>query len=398
MELTNPTNLYHPPGAYKYVSFIGCDSVVDHSREVYGRSHKYEPKNNHSHRTADACQNRQILVKDFGYKNLYRVCVTNSSTQEKIHIDTTKNHFFLLWNGGSVELQNIRSGMLLVLEGGVRGVVMNVTYLGYRSVKEVISKDCVAFVVNGAVCVNKGLSVHKRPATSYGLIAFRMSAETGKIELLVVRRKHTMGFMDLLRGRYYNKNIDDIVRTYLSEITTHERETLMTRSFDQMWNDIWMNHRSKSYRTEYVKAKRKFEVLNIPELLKNIKTKYEVPEYGFPKGRKNKNENTENCARREFEEETGLTSKEYQMVHCAPSFEEKFLGTNDVQYRHVYYLAQVDYNIPPPRIDTHAKQYEEISAVDWKTVEECLILFRPYDSSKKRVAIDVEEYISASKK
>ena len=64
------------------------------------------------------------------------------------------------------------------------------------------------------ICNNCGKQGHqfhqcKLPITSYGIILFRPSLKG--TQYLMIRRKHTLGFVDFIRGKYsiYNKNYDE---------------------------------------------------------------------------------------------------------------------------------------------------------------------------------------------
>jgi ADP-ribose pyrophosphatase YjhB (NUDIX family) len=66
-----------------------------------------------------------------------------------------------------------------------------------------------------------------------------------------------------------------------------------------------------------------------------------VPEWGFPKGRRNRcGETGLECALRELQEETGIHRSRIEIAPGKP-FEEVFTGSNGVRYRHVYYAAKV---------------------------------------------------------
>ena len=50
---------------------------------------------------------------------------------------------------------------------------------------------------------------------------------------------------------------------------------------------------------------------NLKSLIDESKTNWKMPEWGFPKGRRNYQENDISCALREFEEETGYHRRKY---------------------------------------------------------------------------------------
>ena len=64
-------------------------------------------------------------------------------------------------------------------------------------------------------CGKRGHSFYKckLPITSYGVIAFRHNPVTGNKEYLMICRKHTLGFIDFMRGKYvvYNKYYTKVV-------------------------------------------------------------------------------------------------------------------------------------------------------------------------------------------
>lgn len=341
----------------------------------------------------------RAAVSPFGYKNVYELVVVNQETQKEQAIVATKKQNFLVWRGGFERLQVLQMGSVLVMEGGVQAVVQRCTYKGYLPVNEVILGDGRPYLANGFVCRNVHIYKKRKPAESYGIIGYRQhETESGAhdLQLLIIRRKHTMGFMDLVRGRFYNKKMDDIVCIYLSEMTHEERLKVMTFTFDELWEDIWANHKSKSYRDEYAKAKRKYAKLSLKHLLDDVPCTYVLPEYGFPKGRKNTREDCIGCAKREFEEETGVKPAHYTVLRTSPTFEEKFTATNGVVYRHIYYLARIDDDAPTPTVNSHIKQAEEVASVEWRTPSECLQMFRPYDTSKLQVTRAVNEYLTTS--
>lgn len=420
--------VYHPPPLFRFVSYVSPDTTIlagpvgtfkyisdtevaaadENSTFVESRQEFMPYSRSRAKSKSRASSSVQLPVTDvntrpdsraivrlFGYKNVHELIVIDLKTQEEHAIVASKKQNFLTWRGGYERLQNIRKGTLLVIRGGTRAVVKSNTPKGYLPVNEVLLRDNRAYLANSFVCSNVVCYKKKKPTISYGIIGYRnrdLDNGTNGLQFLLIRRKHTMGFMDLIRGRFYHQNMEDMVRVYLSEMTREERHKLSSNSFDELWDEIWANHKSKSYRNEYLKAKRKFAKVPF-HLTQDVPCKYEVPEYGFPKGRKNKREDCVTCAMREFEEETGVRRGHYTIMKSAPVFEEKFIATNGAEYCHIYYLARIDDTAPTPTIDSHTKQLEEIGSVEWRTPQECKELFRPYDTSKKQVADDVFNYL-----
>lgn len=275
-------------------------------------------------------------------------------------------------------------------------------------------------------CANCGEKGHiykecKGPITSFGIIAFKVVesredelndlnpnlrkilAETSTsyrtysdlfvkkyptIKYLLIQRKDTMGYIDFIRGKYPEDEIDksNMLKTYLCEMTKTERNNLLTKSFDELWDNLWVNHDSKCYKKEYEQAKRKFSQIDIPSLMEQTTSSWTFQEFGIPKGRRNMKEQNIACAEREFCEETGYSKGDYLFLHNYPTIQEEFTGTNGVQYRHVYYVVKMKKNSTTPKVDKNNKlQLGEVQNIGWFTFDQCMHIVRPYDTEKKKV-------------
>jgi ADP-ribose pyrophosphatase YjhB (NUDIX family) len=132
-----------------------------------------------------------------------------------------------------------------------------------------------------------------------------------------------------------------------------------------------------------------FSLQTIIDECKNENCVWKEPEWGFPKGRRNSKERDYETALREFEEETGYNKNTLNNFQNIFSFEEIFMGSNYKCYKHKYYLAYMDYNNSlNPESDF---QKSEVSKVEWKTFEECLLCIRTYNLEKKRFITNIEE-------
>ena len=124
-------------------------------------------------------------------------------------------------------------------------------------------------------------------------------------------------------------------------------------------------------------------------MINECPTKWDEPEWGFPKGKRNYNESDIDCALREFYEETGIKSRNMTFVinNLAPH-EEIFMGSNYKSYKHRYFLMYVDYNTSVAEKMTDMDKFE-ISKVEWKSFNECLGAIRPYNLEKKRILSNI---------
>lgn len=209
-----------------------------------------------------------------------------------------------------------------------------------------------------------------------------------QIKFLLIQRKDTMGYIDFIRGKYPDTEPErsNALKVYLEEMTISERDSLLKKSFNQIWDEIWNNKNSKIYKNEYSIAKEKFEKLDIFSLITNSNSNWTTTEFGIPKGRRCIKEQVLACAEREFYEETGYSKEHYQYLSNYPTVIEEFEGTNGVRYRHIYYLVKMKETAPPPKVDhNNLLQTGEVKNVGWFTNEEVQLILRPYDIEKKRV-------------
>ena len=280
-------------------------------------------------------------------------------------------------------------------------------------------------------CVNCGEKGHVvkdcfGPITSFGIIAFKMvrdkqeemydkniklqeilnnvltekeksyltdgepisSSRYPKTKFLMIQRKDTMGYTDFVRGKYPDDKlgIESVLPIFLNEMTHQEKNNLLTKNFNEIWKSLWVNHDSKCFKNEYDYAYKKFQRLNIPDLIKRSDSSFGFQEFGFPKGRRNMKVTNIACAEREFFEETGYDKSCYDFIKNYSTIHEEFTGTNNVRYRHIYYLVKIKDDVPPPRVDYKNKiQTGEVQNIGWLEYDECMAVIRPYDIAKKNV-------------
>jgi len=244
-------------------------------------------------------------------------------------------------------------------------------------------------------CNNCGKQGHlynqcKKPIISSGIIAFRNNENMDGYEYLMICRKDSLGYIDFLRGKYplYDK---DYILTLINEMTTSEKENLLKCEFSDLWRNLWGDFVGLQYRGEERSAKDKFlqiirgikvcdtEGYNLESLVKESKTSWDTPEWGFPKGRRNYQENDLTCGLREFEEETGYDRTAVSVIKNLIPFEETFVGSNLKSYKHIYFLGFMDIkeNIP-----TEMYQKSEVSEMNWFTLEDCIDKIRDYNIEK----------------
>lgn len=218
------------------------------------------------------------------------------------------------------------------------------------------------------------------------------------IQFLLVRRKHSLGYMEFVRGKYVKDNIDGI--TYLfQQMTPLEIQKLKTMEFEDIWIDMWGGDIKKISlnKKEYIESKSKFDCLKnktdvelgLDFYVKFAKPLYDTPEWGFPKGRKSKGESDLECAMREFCEETGYEPEHINVLSDVTPIVENIIGTNGVSYRHIYFLAE-DLTDTIPSINEHNKN--EIGDIGYYIFDDAYQLLRDYHVEKRAIIRNVFMY------
>jgi 8-oxo-dGTP pyrophosphatase MutT (NUDIX family) len=247
-------------------------------------------------------------------------------------------------------------------------------------------------------CGKQGHQFHqcKLPITSYGIILFRSYEK--RIQYLMLRRKNTFGFIDFIRGKYVQNNLEHL-QIIFNEMSISERDKIRNNDFEALWKTMW-GDQEYSYKGEEFASQKKFEALkqgiqigsemvDINSLIDNSTTLWKETEWEFPKGRRNYQEKDLDCALREFEEETGISKKDIKVVENLIPFEEIFLGSNHKSYKHKYFLAYAENSSD----ELNMYQKTEVSKLDWKTLEECLESIRPYSLEKKQLIININKVL-----
>lgn len=250
------------------------------------------------------------------------------------------------------------------------------------------------------------------PISSYGIICFRLF--NNNIQYLLVQRKDSLSYIEFLRGKY-TLNQKHYIMKLIANMTEKERNMLTTRNFSELWKSLWQMHgneKGRLFQKEYNEAKIKFDLLRTGYILKNeqgiswFSLKYIMDnttshlteaEWGFPKGRRNINENDYVCALREFKEETNMSLNHVSLLQIPP-YEEVFTGSNHVRYRHIYYVTMYN-SLQKPSVNPDNKlQCREIKDVRWFSYEEAQDKIRDINIERKelfkRVNNNIKKIIS----
>lgn len=267
-------------------------------------------------------------------------------------------------------------------------------------------------------CGDHGHSIKQclQPITSYGIILFRVKGGwnqaaqllesdnslnglegllQSKIEYLLIQRKDSLGFIDILRAKY---NVGDIayISQQLHGMTRGEQQKLLHEPFDSLWEQMWgpSPQGSNSYKHEKEQSRLKLEALRVgtpslEEIIKNVNHTWDTPEWGFPKGRRDSHETGYFCALRELWEETGISERDVTPIKNLEPITETFFGSNHIQYCHKYYIMYMPVEKDTAFDITNKIMTREIGDIRWCSLEEGSKLIRSDNVEKREMLLRV---------
>ena len=207
------------------------------------------------------------------------------------------------------------------------------------------------------------------------------------VKFLMIQRKHSLSYIEFLRGKYSLENKDHIHKLF-KNMAPEEIQSIINLSFDELWNSLWKKtSKSKIFQKEYKLSKDLFDKLKNSDLFKvisKIKPLYNSPEWGFPKGRRNLFERNLDCALRELEEETTISGEMVDILNKINCVNEEYTGTNNIEYKHIYYLGYVDSDNIDDEYLSNISNYE-VGKIGWFSWDEATELIRSYYHEKIKV-------------
>jgi 8-oxo-dGTP pyrophosphatase MutT (NUDIX family) len=210
--------------------------------------------------------------------------------------------------------------------------------------------------------------------------------------------------IQFVRGKY-NADDHNYLKQLIEYMTENEKQMILTNNFDQIWNYTWCQspHTNFKQTKEYLDSKAKFEhninnnYLKTLLICKNTKSNDTEQEWGFPKGRKKIKEADIDCAIREFCEETQLYKDDILINKNVIPFQEIFFGTNNVLYKHVYYIAKIIKDDAKIHIDNSCmEQVREVRALKWFSYDEVLMRIKNHNVERIKIFKKAHSIISAS--
>ena len=278
---------------------------------------------------------------------------------------------------------------------------------------------------NTTFCTNCGETGHSmkqclQPITSFGTIIFRVKGgykqaeallasdmningleglNANTIEYLLIQRRDSLGFIDIMRGKYRITDIPYIVQQ-VRGMTAAEQQKLLNESFDVLWEGLWgpPQEGSNSYRHEKEQSRAKLDALrngtpSLAEIIATANMSWPTPEWGFPKGRRDLYETEYSCAIREMWEETGIVEKELIHITNLDPICETFFGSNRIQYCHKYFIMYMPEERDILYDSTNEHMRREIGDLRWCSLNDALALIRPDNVEKREMLLRVSRLL-----
>ena len=212
------------------------------------------------------------------------------------------------------------------------------------------------------------------PIISYGIVCANLTSDGYKF--LIVQRRDTYAYIDFILGNYSLNDSWKISQLFM-EMVPNEKFRLLKYSFDDLWRDFLCEKPLEDNRKKYDQCVSKYRRISefIPYLVRRYPSNFRTTDWGFPKGRRHKEERYMHTAFREFFEETGIHPS-MTLINRKPLI-ETYRGTDGKLYKTVYWLTVCnDINPPSPKfIKTHnaVRGYcisDEVSDIKWVTLTE----------------------------
>ena len=287
-------------------------------------------------------------------------------------------------------------------------------------------------IIDNKICINCNSTLHEyqkcpEPKTSWGIILVKIfdnnislkhdkinnikninklilnneedlkkySSLVHSIKFLLISRKHSLAYIEFVRGRYKEENFLGI-KGLFEQMMKSEIENIDKNDFDTIWNDFWGDHEYKlKLKNEYHESKIKFNKLRygndikvkLDFYTKRITPNYSIPEWGIPKGRKKYGERDIDCAIREFMEETQLKESDFKVLHHIEPIVENMYGTDGKKYKHIYFIAESTSDICNINLTN-----SEVGNIGYFSYSEACDILRPYHTEKRKILESVLNY------
>lgn len=252
------------------------------------------------------------------------------------------------------------------------------------------------------------------------------------VQYLLILDRHTPDYAQIIIGNYEINNIEsiDYLRRLLARITETEANLILKHNFRDLFLNYWSYAKkdpTKVYNKQFDKANELFtklmkgiiykknkdydkirkddkddkEFITWKSLIYETSPHWFDPDWGFPKGRRRRKSSEREhepdleCAMRELVEETGVTPDQYRIMDEIEPIQEDIKGSNGLNYRNIYYLAEARFFIPVFVNPNNIQQSSEVSKIGWYNYEQSMKLIRPYHTHRLNIIYRVHKYLSS---
>lgn len=278
-------------------------------------------------------------------------------------------------------------------------------------------------------CSNCGTPGHsyrdcQSPVTSFGTLLFRIKNKEWsqektlakgvqsvngfegvlqEIEVLLIQRRDSLGYVDLLRGKYSIHDVE-YIKKQISGMTDEERQKILKKDFEEIWVEMWGSESADiQYKKDKENSKNKLMALRdgisldvsgtvgtLASFIQECSVHWDTPEWGFPKGRRDGSETDLDCALREMKEETGLKYEDVQVIHNLEPLNENFTGSNRVHYSHKYFVIYVPDGSQVKYDPTNPHMKREIGDLGWFSLADAIEKIRPENVEKREILVKLD--------
>lgn len=242
----------------------------------------------------------------------------------------------------------------------------------------------------------------------YGVIAVHKDS-LGVIRYFLHERRFSVAYQALVMGNFNAHDISFLVKL-LQRTSAEERRRICRWSFKKIYCHLW-GWFDTFYQEKYNRVKTKWNILRRGLIISTGLDTQQVMSwktlcamvahsaqkkntYEFPKGKREwvdgKLESEWDCAVREFDQETQYGLRNCRLVPFQKPLVETFVGMNELEYTHKYYLMKCE------TMGNHAKQSSEARRIRWLTLEEALENIWEDETSKRQMLLDLHKHLSSS--
>ena len=244
-------------------------------------------------------------------------------------------------------------------------------------------------------CRNCGNMGHKLkncrfPRLSYGIVLFNK-----KNEIVMIEKHDSISYIEFIRGKYSVGNTD-YIQLLVDRMSNQEKIKINNLSFNELWYSIcYSENSSKEYEKSMIKYdKIKYDLLG--KIINSSKNKYEYNEWEIPKGRRNINESNKEASIREFLEETNIDPSKYDIFDNILPFEECYIGSNNIEYKNIYYIASLKNNLELFIDKENKEQIREVKDIKWIGKSDYIRYVRDYSDYKLDVLTDIYSFLDSN--